>query len=164
MKYKNISKIFLVPVAVTAFTTLVIIFAIVPGALAWNFSVPAQEVKPSNGVFAFPATAFQDGKAKYFQFNPAPNQRIRFFVVKSADGIIHAAFDACDVCWRAQKGYVQQGNNMTCVNCGLKFRTDKINETKMSGGCNPAALKRTVQDGKVIITQQDVMSGLRFFQ
>ena len=51
---------------------------------------------------------------------------------------------------------------MICVNCGLKFRTDKINE--VTGGCNPGALKRTVQDGNVIITQQDVMSGLRYFQ
>ena len=103
MKYENISKKFFVPMALTAFTTLIIIFAIVPGALAWNFSVPTQEVKPSNGVFAFPATAFQDGKAKYFQFSPAPNQKIRFFVVKSTDGVIRAAFDACDVCWRAKE-------------------------------------------------------------
>jgi len=162
MKYENISKRFFVPMALTALTTLVLVFAMVTGALAWNFSVPAQEVKPSDGAFAFPATAFQDGKAKYFQFSPTPNQKIRFFVVKSTDGVIRAAFDACDVCWRAKKGYVQQGNEMICVNCGLKFRTDKVNV--VTGGCNPSALNRTLKDGNVIITQQDVMSGLRFFQ
>jgi uncharacterized membrane protein len=162
MKYENISKKFFVPMALMALTTLVIVFAIVPGALAWNFSVPVQEVKPTDGVFAFPATGFQDGKAKYFQFSPSANQKIRFFVVKSTDGVIRAAFDACDVCWRAKKGYVQQGNEMVCVNCGLKFRTDKVNV--VTGGCNPSALNRTIKDGKVIITQQDVMSGLRFFQ
>jgi len=162
MKYRGFNKRFFVPMALTAVTILVSMFATVPGSLAWNFSVPTQEVKPSNGVFAFPATAFQDGKAKYFQFSPSANQKIRFFVVKSTDGVVRAAFDACDVCWRSKKGYVQQGNDMVCVNCGLKFRTDKVNV--VTGGCNPAALKRTVQDGKVIITQQDVMSGLRFFQ
>ncbi len=159
MKFEKVSKKFFVPAVLTAFIT---ILAIVPEAFAWNFSVPTQEVKPTNGVFAFPVNAFQDGKAKYFQFSPAPNQKIRFFVVKSTDGLIRAAFDACDVCWRAKKGYVQQGNDMVCVNCGLKFRTDKVNE--VTGGCNPAALKRTVQGGNVIISQQDVMSGLRFFQ
>jgi uncharacterized membrane protein len=161
MRYENISKNFVVAMVVAALTTIMI-FTAVSGALAWNFSVPAQEVKPLDGVFSFPATAFQDGKAKYFQFSPSANQKIRFFVVKSTDGIIRAAFDACDVCWRAKKGYVQHGNDMVCVNCGLKFRTDKVNE--VTGGCNPSALKRTIKEGNIIITQQDVMSGLRFFQ
>ncbi len=110
----------------------------------------------------FLSVAFRTGKRNISSSVPSPNQKIRFFVVKSTDGVIRAAFDACDVCWRAKKGYVQQGNEMICVNCGLKFRTDKVNE--VTGGCNPGALKRTVQDGNVIITQQDVMSGLRFFQ
>lgn len=162
MNYRNIGKRAFIPAAFAALTILMLTLTTIPGVLAWNFSVPTQEVKPTNGVFAFPAAAFQDGKAKYFQFSPAPNQKIRFFVVKSTDGVIRAAFDACDVCWRAKKGYVQQGNDMVCVNCGLKFRTDKVNQ--VTGGCNPAALKRTVQDGKIIISQQDVMSGLRFFQ
>jgi uncharacterized membrane protein len=161
MKHENISKNFVVVMVITALTALMI-FTAVSGAMAWNFSVPTQEVKPANGVFSFPATAFQDGKAKYFQFSPSANQKIRFFVVKSTDGVIRAAFDACDVCWKAKKGYVQQGNDMICVNCGLKFRTDKVN--LVTGGCNPSALKRTIKDGNIIITQEDVMSGLRFFQ
>lgn len=162
MSYKNFAKRSFIPAAFAALTILMLMLATVPGVLAWNFSVPAQEVKPANGVFAFPATAFQDGKAIYFQFSPSADQKIRFFVVKSTDGIIRAAFDACDVCWRSKKGYVQQGNDMVCVNCGLKFRTDKVNV--VTGGCNPAALNRTVQGGNIIITQQDVMSGLRFFR
>ncbi len=161
MKYQNITKksFAVLPVALTI---LILVFAIAPIALAWNFSVPAQEVKPTNGIFEFPTTAFQDGKAKYFQFSPSANQKIRFLVVKSTDGIIRAAFDACDVCWRGKQGYIQRGNDMVCVKCGLKFRTDKINE--VTGGCNPAALKRTIKDGSVIISQADVMAGLRFFQ
>lgn len=129
---------------------------------AWNFQVPCTEVKPQNGTFVFPVAAFNDGKAKYFEYKHSPKEWIRFFVVKSTDGVIRAAFDACDVCFRQKKGYVQQGTNMICVNCGLKFRTDKVNE--VTGGCNPSALKRVVQGDKVIVTQQDVMTGLRLFQ
>jgi uncharacterized membrane protein len=162
MNYENVGKRFFLPAAFASLTILTVMLAAVPCALAWNFSVLAQEVKPTNGAFAFPASAFQDGKAKYFQFSPSANQKIRFFVVKSTDGVIRAAFDACDKCWRSKKGYVQQGNNMVCVNCGLKFRTDKVNV--VTGGCNPAGLRRTLQGGAVIISQQDVVSGLRFFQ
>lgn len=131
-------------------------------ASAWNFTVPAQEVRPVNGAFAFPASAFADGKARHFEYNHGPNQRVRFFVVKSTDGVIRAALDACDVCWRQKKGYVQQGDYMVCINCGMKFRTDKVNEVR--GGCNPHPLKRTMKDGNVIIAQQDVLSGLGYFQ
>jgi uncharacterized membrane protein len=131
-------------------------------ALAWNFTVPAQQIKPVNGKFVFPAAAFDDGKAKHFEYDHSPNQRVRFFVVKSVDGVIRAAFDACEVCWKAKMGYKQDGNNMICIRCGLKFRTDKINE--VHGGCNPSALRRTLEGGKVVITQQDVLEGLRYFQ
>ena len=131
-------------------------------AYAGNFTVPAMEVQPSNGFFSFPESAFQDGKARHFQYKASPNLWIRFFVVKSVDGNIRAAFDACDVCFSAKKGYVQQGQNMVCINCGLKFRTDKVNEVK--GGCNPSPLNRRIQNGQVVVSVQDVMSGARFFQ
>jgi uncharacterized membrane protein len=129
---------------------------------AWNFRVPAQEVKPSDGGFQFSAADFADGKARYYLYNPRPDKRIRFFIVKSEDGVIRAAFDACDVCFRSQKGYIQQGNEMVCVNCGLKFQTSMINEVK--GGCNPAPLHRVIQNDQVIIREEDVLSGLRYFR
>ncbi|MEW6349987.1 MAG: DUF2318 domain-containing protein [Thermodesulfobacteriota bacterium] len=127
-----------------------------------SFMVQAQEVTPANGVFQFPAASFADGKAKHYVYKHSPNQWIRFFVVKSSDGAIRAAFDACDVCFKHKKGYVQQGDVMICVNCGLKFRTDKVNE--VTGGCNPGALKRTQKDGNIIIAQQDVLDGLGYFK
>jgi uncharacterized membrane protein len=131
-------------------------------AFAGNFTVPAQEVKPVNGAFTFPVSAFADGKAKHFEYKISPNESVRFFIVKSTDGVIRAALDACEKCFRAKKGYVQQGNDMTCINCGLKFRTDKVNE--VTGGCNPHPLARTIQGDKLIVSQQEVASGLRFFQ
>lgn len=129
---------------------------------AWKFTVPCTEVKSQNGAFVFPVSAFTDGKAKYFEYKRSPSEWIRFFVVKSTDGVIRAAFDACDVCFRHKKGYVQQGNFLVCVNCGLKFRTDKVNE--VTGGCNPSALRRVVQGDRVIIDRQDVLAGLRLFR
>ncbi|MBI4962428.1 MAG: DUF2318 domain-containing protein [Desulfomonile tiedjei] len=147
------------------FVAAVIAFGILPSigfAATGNFTVPCAEVKPQNGVFQFPASAFEDGKAKHFVYKHAPNKEVRFFVVKSTDGVIRAAVDACEVCYRSRKGYVQKANDMVCINCGLKFRTDKVNEVR--GGCNPHPLNRTVKDGNVIITQDEVLSGLRYFQ
>ena len=131
-------------------------------AFANNFTVAAVDVKPQNGLFAFPVSEFQDGKARHFNFKISPSQSIRFFVIKSSDGVIRAAFDACEVCYRAKKGYAQQGDNMVCLNCGMKFKSVKVNE--VTGGCNPSALKRAAKDGNVIINQQDLLVGAKYFQ
>ena len=86
---------------------------------------------------------------------------IKFFVIKSSDGVIRAAFDACDVCFPAHKGYTQEGDFMVCNNCGRKFHTARINVVE--GGCNPAPLNRTTADGQMVIRVADILSGARFF-
>ena len=162
---KNISKLarILTPSITLALIGMaVLLLAAHQEAFANNFTVAAVDVKPQNGLFAFPVSEFQDGKARHFNFKISPSQSIRFFVIKSSDGVIRAAFDACEVCYRAKKGYAQQGDNMVCLNCGMKFKSVKVNE--VTGGCNPSALKRTVEDGKVIINQQDLLVGAKYFQ
>lgn len=129
---------------------------------AGNFVVPATEAVPEDKTFVFPLKSFADGKARHFVYNHGPGESVRFFVVKSSDGIIRAAFDACDVCWKNKKGYVQRQDMMVCINCGMKFPTRKINETK--GGCNPAPLARTVDNGRLRISVDDVLAGLKFFK
>lgn len=131
-------------------------------AAAWNFTIPATEVRPNSGNFKLPEAQFADGKARHFVYKHSPSMWIRFFVLRSSDGVVRAAFDACDVCWRKKKGYVQQGDMMVCINCGLKFPSVKINEVK--GGCNPAPLNRAVKNGKLIIALNDVLAGQGFFQ
>ena len=109
---------------------------------------------------SLPATLFEDGKARHFQ-HVAGEFNIKFFVLKSSDGIIRAAFDACDVCWPAGKGYYQEGDYMVCRNCGRKFASVLVNEVK--GGCNPAPLNRRVENGKVIIEVKDILDGRQYF-
>ncbi|MDR3603612.1 MAG: DUF2318 domain-containing protein [Syntrophaceae bacterium] len=160
--FSALTKIAAMPIVFLLISLAVISLIAETNTYAGNFTVPAIDVQPQGGIFSFPVSEFQDGKAKHFSYKVSPNQSIRFLVIKSSDGVIRAAFDACEVCYRAQKGYVQQGNNMICINCGRKFKSDKVNE--VTGGCNPSALKRTLKDSKVFITQQDVLAGAKYFQ
>jgi uncharacterized membrane protein len=109
---------------------------------------------------SLPATLFEDGKARHFQ-HVAGEFTVKYFVLKSSDGIIRAAFDACDVCWPAGKGYYQDGDYMVCRNCGRRFASVLVNEVK--GGCNPAPLNRKVENGKVIIEVKDILEGRQYF-
>jgi uncharacterized membrane protein len=110
---------------------------------------------------AFPEGAFSDGKARFFEHKTPEGKRIKYFVLKSSDGVIRAAFDACDVCWESGKGYKQDGDFMVCQNCGRRFQSAKVNV--VTGGCNPSALTRTFRDGKVVISTQALLEGRRLF-
>ena len=118
-------------------------------------------VTASNGVVSIPASDLADGKAKYYRYS-SDTSEIKFFLVKSSDGMIRAAFDACDVCFHAKKGYSQDKDFMVCNNCGMKFHSSRINE--VSGGCNPSPLKRTIQGDTIVISVADIMDGKRYFQ
>ena len=109
---------------------------------------------------SLPASLFEGGKARHFQ-HVAGEFNIKYFVLKSSDGVIRAAFDACDVCWPAGKGYYQEGDHMVCRNCGRRFASVLVNEVK--GGCNPAPLNRRVENGKVIIEVKDILDGRQYF-
>lgn len=109
----------------------------------------------------FPEQAFADGKARYFSYRSADGITIRYFILKSSDGVIRAAFDACDVCFPAGKGYFQKSDFMVCRNCGRQFQSTKVNV--VTGGCNPSALNRNILGGKVVIQVKDLLQGKRYF-
>jgi len=128
-----------------------------------NFSQETQATpgpKPAGGEVALPAADFEDSKARFFEYTHNGVQ-IRYFVVKSADGVIRAAFDACDVCWRANRGYAQDNDFMVCLNCGMRFLTSRVNE--VSGGCNPAPLARRMEGDTLYIAAADIEAGAGFF-
>ena len=128
---------------------------------ASNAAVPATDnAAAAAGLVSFPVSLFDDGQARHFDFQDG-DTTIRYFVIKSADGVVRAAFDACDVCWPAGKGYYQEGDVMVCRNCGRKFASNLVNEVQ--GGCNPAPLKRVVENGMLVIRPDDIRSGAGYF-
>ena len=100
-------------------------------------------------------------KAKFFDYKLADNKQMRFFVLKSSDGVYRAALDACDTCYHAKKGYHQEGDDMICNNCGLHFHSAKINEVQ--GGCNPVGLPRIVEGDSLVIKASDLESRKQYF-
>lgn len=81
---------------------------------------------------------------------------IRFFCVRSNDGEIHVAFDACDVCYEEKKGYRQEGIQMTCNNCDKSFPIKAIGSENMAGGCWPSYLPMSIEDDYIIIKISDL--------
>ncbi len=153
------AKKFMVPV-------LVLVVAIVAAGGWFLFgtqSMGGPEVVSAgqDGKVRFAAADFNDGKAKFYRFK-GQSGPIDFFVVRSHDGVIRSAFDTCDVCYKALKGYRQEGDDMVCNNCDQRFKTDMINVVK--GGCNPAPLNRQQVGETIVISANDINRGAWYFK
>jgi len=120
----------------------------------------AAAAKPAVEV-VYPVKDFQNGDAQFYSYPAGNGVTIKYFILKSSDGVIRAAFDACDVCFQAGRGYEQKGDFMVCKNCGRRFASVRINVVE--GGCNPAPLVREVRGDKLIIQVKDILEGKQFF-
>jgi hypothetical protein len=121
---------------------------------------PYPQVVAQDGQVRLPVSTFGDGQARHYTYM-AGDRPIEFFVMQSGDGTLRAAFNACDVCYQARQGYLQDGDEMVCMNCGRRFPADMVNEVQ--GGCNPAPVARTVEGELLIIQAADLAGGARFF-
>lgn len=120
---------------------------------------PLLEADPS-GAVRLPVGTFDDYVAHYYTY-VHDDQPIEFFVLKSQDGVVRAAFNACDICYDALKGYNQDGEVMVCNNCGRRFPADQINIVQ--GGCNPSPLDRTVEGSDLVLSVDDIIGGAGYF-
>jgi len=89
---------------------------------------------------------------------------IEYFAVRDSDGEIRVAFDACDVCYHAKKGYRQNGDVMHCINCGLEFAISGLGSLNSGGGCWPSNLPLRTDGDYVVIETSDLEDKLFMFQ
>lgn len=107
-----------------------------------------------------PLKTLDSGKALFLSLE-SEGRQLYYFALKSRDGAYRAALDACDVCFRTNRGYRQEGDQMVCNNCGQKFACDKIGEVK--GGCNPHPLAKTIEGRVLVVKKADIVAGKEYF-
>jgi YHS domain-containing protein len=83
---------------------------------------------------------------------------VRFLAMKTADGKIQTALDACEIC--GSFGYGQEGKNLVCLNCAAE-----INPLTMGagGGCNPIPLPSEVTNNVLCIAAGELEKAARLF-
>jgi uncharacterized membrane protein len=113
------------------------------------------------GDVSFALGDFADGQARFFKYVSATGQEVRFFVMRSRDGVTRAAFDTCDVCFKERRGYRQSGDTMICNNCEQTFDSNSINEVR--GGCNPAPIDREIRGDRIVLRAAALEQGAGYF-
>ena len=121
---------------------------------------PYPLVQAEGRAVRLPLATFDDHKAHHYTYMHE-GQPIEFFVLKSQDGTVRAAFNACDVCFDSKMGYTQDGDYMVCNNCGRRFPADQINV--VHGGCNPSPLTRVVEGDSLVIEVEEIVKGEDYF-
>lgn len=107
------------------------------------------------------SSSLADGRARFFTYRTRANRDVRVFLMRSSDGEIRAALDACTVCYQKGRGYRQAGDNMLCNECGKSFRSVDINV--ITGGCNPIPLERDVNGSQVVVRATALEQGAAYF-
>ncbi|MBU1230011.1 MAG: DUF2318 domain-containing protein [Proteobacteria bacterium] len=148
-------------VILAALVALAVLLAtLAPRAHAFSLFGGPKEVKAQQGLVKLPLAEVSDGKAHFYTYKTG-GKDVQFFVIKSKDGNIRTALNACDVCFREKKGYTQDGDYLVCNNCGQRFHSNKVMEVK--GGCNPSPISRTVDAKSVSIPEADLKAGVGYF-
>jgi uncharacterized membrane protein len=151
---------------VAAGVLVVVVSVVYAGVLDVLFRESPAEKAKSAGVVEMadavriPLKALDSGKALFLSLD-SEGRQLYYFALKSPDGAYRAALDACDVCYRTNRGYRQELDQMVCNNCGQTFPSNRIGETK--GGCNPHPLARRIEGQYLVIGKAGIVAGKEYF-
>jgi uncharacterized membrane protein len=125
-----------------AVATTAIVLATVGIAYAREIApktLPAPEMLMSEGGFVgVPLSALEDGRLHRFGYTVL-DRTVRFLALKTADGKVRTALDACKIC--GSFGYVQEDSQLICLNCSAEINPLTVGA---GGGCNPIPLESEV--------------------
>jgi FTR1 family protein len=119
---------------------------------------PPKLVQADDGMIKIPMTDVNDGKLHRFGLQVG-STTVRFLALKTGEGKINTAFDACEIC--GAYGYVQENQAIVCLNCSADIHAPTIGE---GGGCNPIPLASRVEGDRLLVAASDVAREVERFR
>jgi uncharacterized membrane protein len=135
--------------------TVLIFFVLVPAGL-WAQPKPAAPVTSADGRRIIIPQGKLSTTASFFSYKTRDNVQVRFFTILDRANKVHIAFDACDVCYQAKRGYRIIGGFAICNNCGQRFPLAAIGTDNIRGGCWPSYLPVKTAGGRVEVAVSDI--------
>lgn len=152
-------SIFLLPTCLSIALIAVLISALVSGCS--RLPVEYKTLQASDGEIRIPVQEVNNGKVHFYTYKKS-GKRINLLVRTDGSGALSVYFDACFTCYKHKKGYREEGTDLVCNECSMRF---KLAEKKWdnAGGCSPILLKSTLADGLIIIKADDIEKGAKLF-
>jgi uncharacterized membrane protein len=128
---------------------------VVTVGFTWSAPAPgpaeAIPVAVVDGAVRLPLAGLETGVLRHFVAEVG-GEPVRFLALRLDDGTLKTAFDACLLC--GDKGYVQDGSGVTCLNCHAMIYAPSIGT---AGGCNPIPLPSRLEGGELVIAAADLV-------
>jgi len=133
------------------FLILLYIFSAGPNTQAQDVRCPVSEISTTAKYYSY-----------QFIIDATTMKNIEYFIVQDGSGNIKTAFNACEVCYNADKGYSQVGDVMKCNNCGNQYAINNLG-SQGQGGCWPGFLPHTINADEIIIQITEIVKGAYLF-
>lgn len=119
------------------------------------------QVKASAGRIVLPISGVDDGKVHFYTYKHS-GKRINFFVRTDGSGALSASFDTCFTCYKFRKGYRDEGTDLVCNECSMRFPLAH-EKWDTSRGCSPIHIKSIIEGNTLVIQASDLEKGAKLF-
>lgn len=99
---------------------------------------------------------------RFYRFLNAGNQEVKFFVARDETGALQVAFDASDNDFKLRRGFRLDGAWIVNNKCSTSFHVSEINS--QPSGCAPVPLRFRAAGDRVVLAENDVLEGWRYFR
>ncbi|MBT3582500.1 DUF2318 domain-containing protein [Candidatus Woesearchaeota archaeon] len=136
--------------------SLMILTILVSGCITGDSSITGGAAADNSEYIKIPLSELSED-VKFYSFDDS-GVEIKYFAVIGSDGEPRTAFDACDVCG-GDKGYKQEGQDITCRNCGRSFLIDGLGTQNKGSGCWPSYLPHKIEGDNLLIKISNIKGG-----
>ena len=114
------------------------------------------------GTVTVPVGDLAPSSVRFYRFLNRGNQEVRFLVGRDPSGAVVAAFDASENDFKRHRGFRHEGEWLVNNKCDTATRLVEVNAGK--SGCGPAPLRFRVEGANVVLAENDILEGWRFFR
>lgn len=121
------------------------------------------QVQPAkDGTVRIDIASLEASEVRFFHFINYANQEAEFFVARDPENQLQVAFDANEICYKKRRGYRDEGEWVVCNACDKSFRLAEVNDG--GGGCKPVPLEFQVQGDQLVLQEDEILRGWRYFR
>lgn len=101
-------------------------------------------------------------EVRHFRFLNAGNQEVKFFVGRDESGVLQVAFDASENDFKMKRGFRADGAWIVNNKCETSIRLAEVN--RQPSGCSPVPLPFRAEGDRLVLAENDVLGGWRYFR
>lgn len=122
-----------------------------------------QRVSPDRqGLVRLDVAQLRPLEMRFYRFLNAGNQEVKFFVGRDGQGVLQVAFDASENDYKRKRGFRQDGEWLVNNKCDTSLRLAEVNAG--AGGCRPVPLAHRLEGDQLVLAENDILQGWRYFR